>query len=286
MVMNLPSSQLEAFFAVAKVLNFTKAAENLHITQSALSQRILNLEKDLELTLYIRDRSGLKLTESALKLVRYCQIKNNLENEVLSSLKPDDPKSIGGIVRIGGFSSVMSSIVVPALAQLVSANKNLKIQTITKEMSELLELLKRGEIDYVILDDRLDRDELNRVLLGKEKNVLVQKKKYQGSDVYLDHDETDEVTIRYLKQAKLKTKGIARLYLDDVHGLIEGVRHGLGRAILPLHLIQNENDFEILDSQQVFEVPVYLYYYSQPYYSNLHEKVITALKNSFEKYLG
>lgn len=132
--MGLSSSQLEAFFAVSQTLNFTNAAAKLYITQSALSQRILNLEKELELTLFIRDRSGLRLTEAAIKLVRYCQQKNNLELEVLASLRPDDPKVFGGVVRIGGFSSIMSSVVVPALGQLTSVHKKVTIQTMTKEM--------------------------------------------------------------------------------------------------------------------------------------------------------
>ncbi len=283
--MNLTSSHLEAFFAVSQTLNFTKAAEKLHITQSALSQRILNFEKDLELTLFIRDRSGLRLTEAATKLVRYCQQKNNLESEVLASLKPDDLNGISGVVRIGGFSSIMTSIVVPAISKLIATNKNVTIQIMTKEMFELLELLKRGEIDYVIADDRIDRDELERIALGKEKNVLVQHKRYNGEAIYLDHDENDDVTIKYLKQAKMKTKEIKRQYLDDVHGLIAGVQNKLGQAVLPIHLIENRSDFEILNENQVFEIPVYLYYYSQPYYSKLHLKVVAVLKDAFASFL-
>ena len=52
--MGLSSLQLDAFFAAAKALNFSQAAEDLHITQSALSQRIKALEKDLDLTLFTR----------------------------------------------------------------------------------------------------------------------------------------------------------------------------------------------------------------------------------------
>lgn len=281
----LSSQQLEAFFTVSQTLNFTKAAEKLHITQSALSQRILNLEKELELTLFIRDRSGLRLTEAATKLVRYCQQKNNLEIETLASLKATNSKDIGGIVRIGGFSSIMSSVVVPAMGQLTSHHSNIRIQTLTKEMSELLELLKRGEIDYMIVDDRIDREELERVLLAKEKNVLVQHKKYQGEDIYIDHDENDDVTIRFLRNAKLKSKEIKRQYLDDVHGLIQGVQHKLGKAVLPLHLIQDKKDFEILHPDQVLEIPIYLYYYVQPYYTSLHFTVVEALKQSFGEYI-
>jgi DNA-binding transcriptional LysR family regulator len=283
--MKLASAQLDAFFEVAQTLNFTKAALNLHVTQSALSQRILNLEKELELTLFIRDRAGLRLTESAEALVRYCQIVRSLEQEMLASIKAPTTSEVAGEVRIGGFSSVMASIVVPGRAELYRQLTKIKIQSSTQELADLLERLKRGEIDYIILDDRLEREELERVFLGKEKNVLVRHKKSKSSDIYLDHDEKDETTLKYLKLAKVKTKDIKRLYLDDIHGLIEGVRSGLGQAVLPMHLIADHKEFEVMDPQQVLEIPVYLYYYSQPYYSKLHEAVVKCLTKVFKSCL-
>lgn len=48
-------------------------------------------------------------------------------------------------------------------------------------------------------------------------------------------------------------------------------------AVLPRHLIQNESNFEILDPKIVLEIPVHLYFYSQPYYSKLHTAVVEAI---------
>src|SRR4051812_42865459 len=102
--MSLSSLQLDAFLTVAQTLNFTKAADQLHITQSALSQRIMKLEEELETSLFIRDRAGLKLTEAAQDLIRYCRCKNSLEDEFLSGLRD---ASLAGVIRIGGLSSLM-----------------------------------------------------------------------------------------------------------------------------------------------------------------------------------
>lgn len=272
--MALSSDQLEAFLTVAQTLNFTKAANSLHITQSALSQRIMKLERELETALFIRDRSGLRLTETAEALVRYCLCKNSLEAEFLNNLRGENAS---GIVRIGGFSSVMQSAILPSLKGLLTANPQVKLQMVVDEMSELPARLKRGEIDYMILDRREDRDEFERILLGHEKNVLVQKRKYKGPDIYLDHNENDPTTHAYLKMAGLKTKKIERRYLANIYGLIEGVRLGLGRAVVPKHLITNEKEIEILHPQTVLEIPVYLYFYSQPYYSKLHKHVVDSI---------
>ena len=59
---------LKKFVIVAKNLNISKSAEELYITQPALSKTILELEKELNRKLFIRKNSGLILTESGQQL--------------------------------------------------------------------------------------------------------------------------------------------------------------------------------------------------------------------------
>ncbi|AZZ37355.1 hypothetical protein CIK05_11320 [Bdellovibrio sp. qaytius] len=276
--MALVSSHLEAFLAVSQTLNFTKAADVLHITQSALSQRIINLEEELATTLFIRDRSGLKLTETAVKLLHYCKIKNNLEDEFIHSLKSQNSNELAGLVRIGGFSSVMASLVVPALVPLAKDHAKVKIQTFTREVDDLFAMLTRGEIDYMLLDDRFEKENLERILLGHEVNFLVQNPRCKNEDVYLDHDEKDQVTLAYFKKYKIKPEKFERHYLDDVYGLISGVKAGLGRAILPRHLIKGQKDIVNVGTKNSLDIPVYLYYYARPYYTKLHHRIVEDLK--------
>ena len=284
--MALTASHLEAFYAVSQTLNFTRAAANLRLTQSALSQRIINLEEELGTALFIRDRAGLKLTETAFNLVRYCQMKDHLENEFVSGLKNENSKELSGLVRIGGFSSVTASVLVPIVAELIKEHPRIKLQIMTSEVHDLFDLLKRGEIDYMILDDRLDRQELERIHLGKEKNFLAKAKNASVGEVYLDHDEKDETTYQYLKLTKMKLKNIERHYLDNIYGLIEGVKSGLGKAVLPYHILKNEKTIEIVNEALFLEIPVYLYFYSRPYYSKLHEVLIKELKVGFQRRLS
>src|SRR4051812_2314768 len=100
MTMALSSLHLEAFVALAKSKSFSEAARRLHVTQSALSQRILNLEADLEVTLFIRESTGARLSETGAKLLKYCQAKNSLEDEFLAELKTTNSKELSGIFRI------------------------------------------------------------------------------------------------------------------------------------------------------------------------------------------
>jgi len=291
--MALSSLQLEAFYAVARAKSFTIAAENLHVSQSALSQRILNLEQELETTLFLRERSGLQLTEVAIELLQYCQTKDHLESEFLERLKSRSSKELAGVIRIAGFSSVMRSVVLPSLANLIREYPKVQLHFLTRELSELPSLLRKGEADVIISSEELQSDDYETVLLGHEINVLVESKSYEGSDVFLDHDDRDETTLAYLKLragdrastppkfAKPKPAKPRRHFLDDVYGLLDGVELGLGRAVLPRHLIntyfQNASAFRIIDPQVTLTSPVNLYHYRQPFYSRLHHAALTAI---------
>jgi DNA-binding transcriptional LysR family regulator len=275
--MSLSSLSLDAFHICAQVGNFTRAAERLHITQSALSQRIKNLEMELETSLFIRDRAGIRLTEAGNRLLRYCQIKESLENEAIAEVKGKSSDKLSGHIRIGGFSSVMRSVVLPALAKIIDGNPDLRASFFSREIHELSSMLKRGEIDFMILDHPIARDDLVATHLGTEKNVLVSKKNTIPPDIYLDHDDNDETTLRYLRHSKQNTK-IERRYFDDIYGIIEAAKLGLGKAVVPLHLIKNEKSIAVLRKKQVLSVPVILYFYKQDYYSKLHNAVVGELK--------
>jgi DNA-binding transcriptional LysR family regulator len=273
------SDFLDAFYTCIQTGNFTKAAKRLSITQSALSQRIKNLEEDLATTLLIRDRAGLKLTESGEVLLRYCKKKLQAESELMTELKPGrDAKKqspLSGLIRIGGYSSVNRSKILPALSPLLKAYSELSIRMVTREVHELRPLLQSGEIDFMILDHEFKKDGVVSVKIGTEKNVLVQKRGYAGADIFLDHDEDDTTTLNYLK--KKSSAGIERRYLDDIDGVIDGVILGLGRAVVPLHLIETIKNIEIVDEERFVKNEIYLHYYEQSFYSRLHEAVVSAI---------
>ncbi len=276
--MSLSSIYLDAFYTCARVGSFTKASEQLAITQSALSQRIKNLEEELRVTLFIRDRAGIKLTESGLELLRYCQKKDSLEAETLRQITSPTQNGLSGIVRIGGYSSIMKSAVLPALASLIEKHSSVKIYFISREMYELPSLLKNGEIDFMLIDYQVVRDDLVTKKVGLERNVMIQKKNYSGPDIFLDHDESDETTKKYFAKFKPKFK-FERSFYDDCYGIIEAVKLGLGKAVIPYHLVKGHKDLKVIDEELQMQSPVYLHYYKQDFYTKLQEAVITSLES-------
>ena len=283
--MSLSSLYLDAFYTCARTGHFTKAAADLSITQSALSQRIAKLEAELGTSLFTRQSSGIKLTPAGEELLRYCKTRDELERCSIDKIRGTNSNQLSGVIRIGGFSSVMRSVILPSLSPLIKMNPQLKLQLISKEMIELPALLRRSEIDYMVHYEELIRDDVETLLLGREKNVLVEKKGYNGPSIFLDHDENDQTTAKYLKLIKSK-KNYQRRYLDEVYGLIDGVKNDLGRALVPEHLIKKEKELSIVDKKNHLIFPVILHYFKQPYYSELHHQILECLIKGCKTYLS
>jgi DNA-binding transcriptional LysR family regulator len=280
MSMGLNSFGLDAFYICAQEKNFTRASERLHITQSALSQRIKNLEEEVGTTLFIRDRIGVRLTEQGESLLRYCSTREQLEQE-LTNFITGSSNQISGNLRIGGFSSIMRSLVLLTCKILIAEQPKIQLTLISKEIFELPDLLRNSTVDFAVTDHSIEREGIKSIFLGHEINVRVRKKGSAFTNRFLDHDERDETTLKYLK-LKSGTK-INRHYMDDIYGIIDGVQLGLGDAIIPQHLLKAIKGLEVVDEKNTLKNPVFLNFYDHPVQTKLFaafkDKIISESKN-------
>ncbi|WP_394829396.1 LysR family transcriptional regulator [Pendulispora albinea] len=276
--MSLSALQLDAFYAVVRAQSFGRAARALHLTQPALSMRIKALEEELGQRLFLRSARGIALTDAGTRLLRYAQARETLEKELVSDLTAPPGEGLGGTLRIAGFSSVVRSLVVPALARLARANRRLRLEIASRELDELEGLLDRAGADFVLLDRALERVGLEHVRLGVERLVLVESATYETPrDVYLDHDQSDTITQRFLRRNGQSTARLKRWYLDDIYGLLDGAAQGLGRAVVPRHLLQGKRRLREVPGLRSITSPVVLHYWRQPSYPRAHQAILDAL---------
>ena len=111
---------MDRYLAFLKVLeqgSFTKAADALGYSQSAVSQMIQSLEAELELTLLHRGHRGVKLSPEGESLLPYIQSAVNHYNAMLEAVR--DMKQLeGGLIRIGTLSSYSSQWLPPLIRSL------------------------------------------------------------------------------------------------------------------------------------------------------------------------
>jgi DNA-binding transcriptional LysR family regulator len=277
--MSLSSIQLDAFVAVAKAQSFSGGAKTLHITQSALSQRILNLESDLGSTLFIREAKGIRLTPLGERLLRYCLLKDSLENEFLGEIKSQNGRTLGGLIKFGGFSTVVRSVIVPCMTALLSEHSNVQIELLTREMRQLPTLLETGQADFILLNMPYDKHGVENIEVGFEEYVMVEPKNGIFRDnVFLDHDSDDSTTADFLKMQDRTLKSWRRSYFDEIYAIIDGVINGAGRAIIPLHLAKQIESVKISKGYRPMKSPVFFCYYQQAFYTSLHKRVIQDVK--------
>ena len=284
--MRLQTHHLEAFWMIARLKNFSKAAESLHVTQSALSHRIAALEEELAAPLFIREKTGVKLTELGEEFLRYVQLKNSLEDEFLSRLTDKKSTSLKGVLRVGAYASIGRSIVLKALTPFLTKNPGIQLFFMIREIRALPDLLKSGEADFIFLDYDMGRGKIQSKLLGVEEYALVEAKKgCANPDLYLNHDEEDLITFKFYEEQGVKNKLFRRSYLDEIYSCIDGVGNGVGMSVLPIHLVQDDPRIKIHTDFKNLKMPVYLHYFDQPVRTEMETKVTELFTKEVPKFL-
>ncbi len=276
----IDSDRLQAFAVAASGETFARSARAIGITQSALSQRIAKLEVDLGVTLFMRERRGLRLTAEGETLRRYCRTHDGLEREMLQGLmrSTGTVKGFAGVLRIAGFSSVMQSVVLPALTPMVQASPRLVVHAATREVRDLPDLLRSGEADFILVDRKLDSPGLRTERLGEEHYVLVESTRSPvQADRLLDHDPEDTTTAQFFRLNRKHFASEQRSFLDDIYGLRAGALAGWGRAVLPKHLVRGVTGLRVVPGYRVLVLPVILHYWEQPFYTAVHRETIRIL---------
>lgn len=284
--MKFSQDQLRAFYEITRRGSFTKAAQELGLTQSALSHRVKNLEDQLETALFVRDPAGVRLTDAGSKLLQHCRVLSQIEAEFLEDFTAERTQKLHGYLRIGGASTLMWSVVTKALGTLLRENPDVQVEMMSRELADLPKILTTGAIDLIVTCGRADLPGCEEVHLGDEKNVLVESAQTTARHaVYLDHDPSDRTTFEYLKAQGVRETTIKRAYMDNIQGILAGVEQGFGKAVVPLHLLGGAK-VKRVKNQKELKTPVYLYFARQAYYTRLHKDVVAALTTNVPRILS
>jgi DNA-binding transcriptional LysR family regulator len=280
----IQNTLLEAFLVLARHLHFTDAAKELGITQSALSQRIHKLEEDLECALLIREFHDLKLTAAGESLFRYCQTQAKQEDDFLKNLKGSQAE-LAGPIRIGAFSSVLRSVLIPSLAGFQRKHPKVSITFSSHEVGELPQVLSRGHADLILMDLEFQKQGVESVNLGQEEYVVIQSARYEcPADLYLDHSPEDTVTENFF-HLQPKKPDYRRSFMGDVYSIIDGVALGYGKAVMSRHLIENDSRVKQVPGFKKYSRPLTLNYFRQPFYSKLQNAVTEEIQKNIPRFL-
>ena len=140
--------QLKYFVKAAETLNFSDAAKAMNIAQSSLSQQVRQLEEELDVQLFIRNSHSISLTEAGEEMLPFA-LQTIHDAETCVDRIHDLKKLSAGTLNIGvtySFSPILTETVITFL----KIYPRIKLNVIYKPLNELMELLAKHELDFVL----------------------------------------------------------------------------------------------------------------------------------------
>ena len=163
-------SQLRIFQAVAEEESITRAAERLHRVPSNLSTRLKQLEEQLGVELFLRERQRLQLSPAGKVLLDYTTKLFALHDEAHAAVQGGQP---AGDFVLGTMYSTAAIHLPALLARYHRTYPAVNLQVQSGPSGELLEGLLTGRLDAALVDGPPELAGLDGVLLCEEKLVLV-----------------------------------------------------------------------------------------------------------------
>lgn len=176
--MNINYETYRIFYHVASIGSISKAAEFLLISQPAVTWQIKSLEEQLGLTLFIRTKKGVTLTDEGKILFEY--VKKGIDaftngENALTNLKNLD----SGIIRIGASTTVSKHVLMPYLAHFHEEYPNIEIKIVNTLTEDLIKDLRNGNLDMLLLNLPMsDAKDLKTIKVLDVQDIFVGNKKY------------------------------------------------------------------------------------------------------------
>jgi|KBSSwiS6_1023812.scaffolds.fasta_scaffold23266_2 DNA-binding transcriptional LysR family regulator len=157
---------IEAFLAVARCGNFTRAAAELHVSQPALTVQIRQLESALGVRLFDRNNRTVGLTPPGRELVAPCE-RILLDVRSIVEHAHDFAAHRRGVVSVACLPSIAAELLPRAIAGLTTRHEGIAVRVRDVVAARVLELVKSGEVDFGLGScGRVDRELSEQQLLA------------------------------------------------------------------------------------------------------------------------
>tara|TARA_B110000858_G_scaffold198091_1_gene262523 strand:- start:5434 stop:6369 length:936 start_codon:yes stop_codon:yes gene_type:complete len=245
LIMNPSIKQLKYLCAVAEHRHFSKAAAACHVTQSTLSAAIQELESQLGVKLFERNKKTVLITSLGEKLLAQARIVLcDLEDFIGIAHAHEAP--LVGDLRLGVIPTIGPFLLPSILADLRKSFDSLKLYLKEELSAELVQQLQQGRLDLIILAFPFPLPDMETVSLFKDEFLLclppghelekvqqVKQHQMRGQSLLL-LEEGHCLRDHALEACKLDSANTDLVYQGtSLHTLVQMVANGLGMTLLP-----------------------------------------------------
>jgi DNA-binding transcriptional LysR family regulator len=244
--------QLRVFGAAVKSGGFTRAGEELHLSQSTVSQHIKLLEEELGCPLFLRVGKRVQVTEAGKVLLQYAErIFRDLKNAEMAVREMNALKR--GTVRLGVGPTTLIYRLPPVLGEYKRRFPDIELIVLAGTTEFLLQALRSQHVDLAIVMPTGPQAGLTVKPLGREEMVIVinrdhpfaRRRTIEPSELsalrfilYEKNTAMQNVIDRFFNSLDVTPK--ITMEVENNEAIKSLVRAGLGSSILPLCAIANE----------------------------------------------
>ncbi|WP_163536279.1 LysR family transcriptional regulator [Gracilibacillus sp. YIM 98692] len=163
---------LKVFVVVVELESFSKAAEQLYLTQPSVSQQVRNLEKDMGVQLLDRTPKYVKITEAGQIVYKRAKNMIALYEEAKEEIRKLN-NEIGGILRIGAGLSIGESILPRMLSSYTKDYPLVDIKTTIENNDSIIKKLRAGDIDIGLISEDVRSSDLITNKLMDDELVII-----------------------------------------------------------------------------------------------------------------
>ena len=250
---------------MAQYGNVSKAAKTLCVTQPSITKAIKKLEEQLNMTLFVRDKKGMVLTDNGKTVYRYILDSINTLDNVELIAKNINLNDVGRL-RIGAGDSVTKNILKKTIVEYKKLHPGITIEISNRSSEHLYDDLRYGKVDIIFINSTIVINEnkyksfklldiedcffTNKEMYDKVKNVT-NLKSILSENLIIQNERYDTRT--FLENICIKNNIQLKPTIElDRHNLIvEFVKEGLGIGFATKQYIQR-----YLDSNELYELNV------------------------------
>lgn len=280
--MSLVHPNLIAFMAVVERKTVQDAAKKIGLTQTGVTQRIRSLERELNITLFIRSRKGMQLTPEGESLLRYCQSVVELEGRLGFESSEQEVA-----LQISGPSSLMRTRAIPNLIPVLKKFPFLRVQFDLLDLQSAIHKLKSGESQIIIVSKEKVALEMDSKIIKAERYILVGPYEWKKrgikdivkNEVIIDFDKNDQYSFDFLKSHGLYELALkSRHFVNNTDGLASLISLGAGYSVvaedIALPLIENKELSNLMPGKYLELKDMCLAWYPRPQMPNYMAEII------------
>lgn len=277
--------QLRIFMEVARQKSYTRAAENLFLSQPTVSIHIKKLEEELEVPLFKRVKAGFELTEAGKVLFHYGQELLATKAEALSAIEKGSG-TVKGHLQIAA-SSVPGAYLLPGLLRdFCRLHRQVTFSLLQRDTGQVLESIRDYTCDLGFIGEPGPRSQLEQIKLAEDELILVaapclaaeipsaEKAEGELPGVLLNDclglpfllrepgSSTRQVFEDALKDQAASNENLRVIgYLESQEAIIEAVKAGLGLTVISARAVRDELETGLLKGYRIKDFSLKRHFY-------------------------